>query len=106
MGDVPVAANDPIFINHHSMVDYIFEQWLLREYDAPYGPPDTADSKYIGHREHDCLVPFLPLNTHSDLYKKASEFGYEYEENDGKERSAANPGGPTPGTSLSTSLCT
>lgn len=79
MGNVPVAANDPIFINHHAMIDYILEQWLLQDYGAPYQPSDDEDSKFQGHRGSDCLVPFIPLGTNLDFYKVSTEFGYEYE---------------------------
>ena len=30
MADVAALANDPIFLNHHAMVDCIFETWLQR----------------------------------------------------------------------------
>jgi len=79
MGNVPIASNDPIFINHHSMVDYILEQWFLSDYEHTYQSPDSEADRYQGHRFHDCLVPFIPLYTHEDMFKPASEFGYEYE---------------------------
>ena len=28
MADVAASPNDPIFINHHAMIDCIFEEWL------------------------------------------------------------------------------
>ena len=80
MGDVPSASNDPIFLLHHSFVDRIFEKWLrkfkksasvLSQYEAP-----------IGHNRNDVIVPLFPVYTHEEMFKKSSEFGYEYEDVD------------------------
>ena len=78
MGDVPSAANDPIFWLHHSFVDRILEKWL-RKYKANA----TVLSKMgapIGHNRTDPRVPLFPIRTHEQMFKKSWEFGYEYED--------------------------
>ena len=77
MGDVPSAANDPIFYLHHSFIDLIFEKWLqtykqnatiLSPYDAP-----------LGHNKGGVIIPMFPLYTHEQMFKRSQEFGYSYE---------------------------
>ena len=41
MGDVSASPNDPIFINHHTMVDCILEEWLQSHPDRVY--PDVPE---------------------------------------------------------------
>ena len=88
MGDVAASPNDPVFINHHTMVDYIFEKWLQKyqqnwlrlivfgKYDGPKNDP-----KFAGHSDNDCIVPFIPVYTHKDMFKQAENFGYSYSGN-------------------------
>ena len=74
MGDVAASANDPIFINHHTMIDCILEIWLqrnIRNVDYP-----KAQTIGMGHRQNDYIVPFIPLYTHEMMYNLADEFGY------------------------------
>ena len=83
MGDVAVSANDPIFLNHHAMIDYIFEEWLKKGNGAYLpmsltGTEDDESDTLKGHRENDVIVPFIPLYTNGQMFKIASEFGYEY----------------------------
>ena len=74
MGDVAASANDPIFINHHAMVDCILEKWLQRNIrTAMY--PNQAEIR-AGHRRDDYIVPFIPLYTHNMMFKRAEDFGY------------------------------
>lgn len=83
MGYVQAAANDPIFLNHHCFIDYIFEKWLsMDEHEnAEYKPDGTGDvnSHLLGHRKGDYIVPFIPLHNHEDMFKTADNFGYEYD---------------------------
>lgn len=72
------SPNDPVFINHHTMVDYIFEQWLQKYPNGVYGGPSN-DRKFAGHSSVDCIVPFMPLYTHMDMFKPAEDFGYSYD---------------------------
>ena len=74
MADTAASPNDPIFINHHAMVDCILEEWLQRHQDAEY-PADVPDS-LKGHRRDDYIVHFFPLYKHSDMFKTADNFGY------------------------------
>lgn len=73
MADVAASPNDPIFINHHSMVDCVLEEWLQRNPDAQY--PDVP-SEIKGHQRDAYIVPFFPLYKHSDFFNTAENFGY------------------------------
>ena len=76
---VPSASNDPAFYLHHANVDRIFEQWLQgMGANANYMP--TSRIAHPGHNTEDYLVPFFPLKTNVDMFKKSSDFGYSYEE--------------------------
>ena len=74
MADVAASANDPIFLNHHAMVDCIFETWLQNNPNAQY--PVSNDIPK-GHRYDDYIVPFFPLYTHGDMFSTAEKFGYQ-----------------------------
>ena len=78
MGNVAASPNDPVFINHHTMVDSIFEQWLQQNPNSVYGGPKN-DPKFAGHSANDCIVPFIPVYTHMDMFKPAENFGYSYD---------------------------
>ena len=85
MSDVAASANDPIFLCHHTMIDYIFEQWLKKNPSAVYVGPNTRVYPTLkGHGPTDTLVPFIPLISNNQAFKLASSFGYQYV-------SAANP---------------
>ena len=73
MGDVAASANDPIFVNHHAMVDCILEKWLQNHRTATYPNQGTIRS---GHRRNDYIVPFIPLYMHNTMFKTADNFGY------------------------------
>ena len=74
MGDVAASANDPVFVNHHVMVDCILEEWLLRNEDNLVYP--ESDEIREGHRADDYIVPFFPLYTQKDMLRTATHFGY------------------------------
>ena len=77
MAKVPASANDPIFINHHTMVDCILEEWLQRNNRiATYPDPTDRSIINMGHRRDDYIVPFIPLYTHEMMFKTADNFGY------------------------------
>ena len=73
MGDVASSPNDPIFLNHHAMVDCILEEWLQQNPEATYPESDLIRN---GHRGDDYIVPFIPLYTHSQMFKTADNLGY------------------------------
>ena len=73
MADVAAASSDPIFINHHAMVDCILEKWLQRNPNAQY-PQNNRIRQ--GHKADDYTVPFFPLVTHREMFKTADNFGY------------------------------
>ena len=73
MGDVSASPNDPVFINHHTMVDCILEEWLQSHPDRVY--PDIPE-KLKGHQREGVIVPFFPIFKHSDMFQTADNFGY------------------------------
>ena len=79
MADVAASANDPIFINHHTMIDCIFEEWLKRNLPTDLGDTEnvyTTAGNMRGHRFNDYIVPFFPLYRHQDMFKTSDNFGY------------------------------
>jgi hypothetical protein len=74
MANVGASPNDPVFINHHTMVDCILEEWLKKHPDAKY--PEGVPSTKVGHRGDDYIVPFFPLVKHSDVFKSGDYLGY------------------------------
>jgi tyrosinase len=76
MADVAASPNDPIFINHHTMIDCLMEEWMKchnSNNDKQY-PSSTKINE--GHRKNDYIVPFIPLYTHQDMFKTSKTFGY------------------------------
>lgn len=73
MADVAASPNDPMFINHHGMVDCVLEEWLQRHPDAEY--PDVP-GEIKGHQRDGYIVPFFPLFKHDDVFGTAENFGY------------------------------
>ena len=74
MAFVASSPNDPVFINHHILVDCILEQWIQRHKDSLSFP----ESKEIreGHRATDYIVSFIQLFMQRDMLKTADNFGY------------------------------
>ena len=50
MSCVAASLNDPIFLNHHGMVDCILEEWFQRNKEESY---PTSDEIREGHRADD-----------------------------------------------------
>lgn len=73
MADVAAASSDPIFINHHAMVDCILEKWLQRNPNAQYPQNNQI---HEGHKADDYTVPFFPLVKHREMFMTADNFGY------------------------------
>ena len=73
MADVAASSSDPIFINHHAMIDCILEEWLQRNKNAQY---PVNEQIHQGHRVDDYMVPFFPLVKHSEMFMTAENFGY------------------------------
>ena len=81
MSDVPTASNDPVFFLHHATVDRMFEAWLqIRNFDgtSPAYINGQDPRPHPGHNFEDYLVPFFPLKTNKDMYKRASDLGFRY----------------------------
>ena len=75
MADIAASPNDPIFLNHHAMVDCIFETWLQKNRSNAQYPISSEIPK--GHRRDDYIVPFFPLYKHADMFHTADKFGYK-----------------------------
>ncbi len=74
MADMAAASSDPIFLNHHAMIDCILEEWLQRNTNAQYPGDDQIRQ---GHKADDYMVPFFPLVKHSEMFMTADNFGYK-----------------------------
>ena len=80
MSDVPTASNDPVFFLHHANVDRMFEAWLqIRNFNGTSPAYGLNDGGHPGHNFRDYLVPFFPLKTNEDMYKRASDLGFRYD---------------------------
>ena len=77
MADVAASPNDPIFINHHIMIDCIFEEWM-KCYNSNNSMSYPKSVTVEGHRADDYMVPFFPVYTHSDMFVGSETFGYIY----------------------------
>ena len=77
---VPSASNDPIFFLHHANIDRLFESWIQSSRFG-YGLPNYSmqTDGHPGHNLNDYLVPFFPLKTNADMYKRSSELGFSYD---------------------------
>ena len=69
------SPNDPVFFNHHTMVDCLLDKYLKNTTEGYVGP--IGNRLFAGHGPNDCLVPFFPLYTHLDMHKVGSEFGFQ-----------------------------
>ena len=77
---VPSASNDPIFFLHHANVDRLFESWIRKAGgNPPSGYSMYETGGHPGHNLNDYLVPFFPLKTNADMYKRSSELGFHYD---------------------------
>ena len=71
---VDSSPNDPVFLNHHTMVDCIIEEWLQR-YGESISYPHSSGIRE-GHRAWDYTMPFIELFMQKDMLKTADNFGY------------------------------
>ena len=77
--NVPIAANDPLFMSHHAFVDYILEMWI-RRFRGEYQPPAGINSAAAkGHNHNDVIVPFLPIVRVHEMLVESTELGWTYE---------------------------
>ncbi|KAM4630482.1 tyrosinase-like [Polymixia lowei] len=78
MSLVPTAANDPIFMLHHSFTDKLLEKWLRDHSDATY--PDS-DQVHPAQRAQAYMAPFFPLRANSFYWGRTTQsLGYGYRE--------------------------
>lgn len=78
MSLVPTAANDPIFMLHHSFIDKLLERWLQDHSTASY--PDS-DEVHPAQRAQAYMAPFFPLRTNNYYWGRDTySLGYSYKE--------------------------
>ncbi|MEE6467593.1 hypothetical protein FKM82_007324 [Ascaphus truei] len=75
MGQVPISANDPMFILHHCYIDKIFELWIAKYSGTPNTYPDNNEP---GQGPNECSTPYFPCYRNKDLLRKSTDFGYRY----------------------------
>ncbi|EPB79862.1 common central domain of tyrosinase [Ancylostoma ceylanicum] len=76
------ATNDPIFFNHHSMIDLIWEQWRLAQQsrsdrETAY-PADDASCSSSNHFANNTMAPFFPMVNLDGLSNDYTDNLYEY----------------------------
>uniref|UniRef100_A0A673AFK8 Tyrosinase copper-binding domain-containing protein n=1 Tax=Sphaeramia orbicularis TaxID=375764 RepID=A0A673AFK8_9TELE len=76
VSDVPIAANDPIFMVHHSFIDKLLEVWLRSHTNASY---PESNEVFPPQRAHSNMAPFFPLRTNAYYWDRTTELlGYSY----------------------------
>ncbi|ETN71241.1 hypothetical protein NECAME_00930 [Necator americanus] len=74
---IPISTNDPLFFNHHCMIDLIWEQWRQkhqteRERETSY-PPDNEACSSSAHYGNVQMVPFYPFTNRDGLSNKYTD---------------------------------
>ncbi|XP_069806837.1 tyrosinase-like [Dendropsophus ebraccatus] len=75
MSQVPISANDPMFLLHHCFVDKIFEAWLLRHKATSDNYPENDQ---LGQGPDECAMPYFPCYRNKDLLRSSSYVGYKF----------------------------
>ncbi|XP_075436606.1 tyrosinase-like [Ascaphus truei] len=77
MSQVPISANDPMFVLHHCYIDKIFELWITKHNGTPSTYPENDQP---GQGPGECCTPYFPCYRNKDLLRKSTDFGYKYSE--------------------------
>ncbi|XP_073465349.1 tyrosinase-like [Aquarana catesbeiana] len=80
MSEVPISANDPMFVLHHCFIDKIFEAWLRKYQATPDAYPENDE---LGHSPNECSTPYFPCYRNKDLLRISNKFMYIYSEYQG-----------------------
>lgn len=76
MSHLPTAANDPIFMVHHSFVDKLLAEWLTNHRHVNY--PESEEI-HPAQRKDAYMAPFFPLRTNGWYWDKdITTLGYNY----------------------------
>ncbi|XP_071318219.1 tyrosinase-like [Trachinotus anak] len=76
MSHLPTAANDPMFMVHHSFIDKILEEWVQRHKNASYPESEVI---HPAQRKEAYMAPFFPLRTNGYYWDKDTiTLGYRY----------------------------
>ncbi|CEF65087.1 Tyrosinase copper-binding domain and ShKT domain and Uncharacterised domain, di-copper centre-containing protein [Strongyloides ratti] len=82
MYETSTAGNDPIFWNHHSFVDYIWEMWRQNKqnrFDREQSyPQDMQQCSSANHFASGLMRPFEPWRNIDGLNNKYTDNMYEY----------------------------
>ncbi|XP_077978906.1 tyrosinase-like [Glandiceps talaboti] len=77
LSTIQSSPSDPLFYAIHSYIDMVFEKWMRRHNATIDDYP--IDKTPNGHGRNDAIVPFIPLWTNGELYKRSEFFGYTYD---------------------------
>ncbi|MEE6467621.1 hypothetical protein FKM82_007349 [Ascaphus truei] len=75
MSQVPISANDPMFVLHHCYIDKIFELWITKYNGNPTSYPNNDQP---GQGPKECCTPYFPCFWNKDLLRKSTDLGYKY----------------------------
>ncbi|KAM4705237.1 tyrosinase-like [Rhinophrynus dorsalis] len=75
IAQVPISANDPMFILHHCFIDKIFERWIQKYNGTSLLYPVNP---IPGQGPWDPATPYFPLISNKDLLETSAMFGYDY----------------------------
>lgn len=79
MSLVPTAANDPIFMLHHSFIDKLLDGWLQQDSSKATYP--DSDQVHPAQRAQAFMAPFFPLRTNNYYWGRDTQsLGYSYRE--------------------------
>lgn len=80
---ISISPNDPIFFQHHSFVDYLYEEFRVRNYNnssdaESYYPPDGDLACSYEHYANATMRPFNHLKNIDGLSRSYTEEFYTY----------------------------
>ncbi|XP_056408550.1 tyrosinase-like [Hyla sarda] len=75
MSQVPISANDPMFILHHAYIDKLFEVWIRKNKATPDKYPNN---QHLGHQRLECAMPFFPCVMNKHMLQNSAVYGYTF----------------------------
>ncbi|XP_063798083.1 tyrosinase-like [Pseudophryne corroboree] len=80
MAEIPISANDPVFMLHHAFVDKVFQVWMQRHNATMAMYPENNQP---GQGPAACVTPYLPCYKNREFLSPDSAAGYTYSEYQG-----------------------
>nr|AFR43576.1 tyrosinase 2 [Schistosoma japonicum] len=71
------AANDPLFLVHHTQIDRIFQLWY--EYNRPTPTAYPNHGVELGNCRECNMVGFIPTMKHVQMFVNTKQIGYTYD---------------------------